>query len=88
MGCGKSNLNTIIVPDTNIIKSVVENCDLLTYCIECDRLTFTKKIVHCTICNICHDIKKYINCNICNLCLDPYCNYDTIKHRKKHKNLV
>ena len=95
MGCGKSSLNPICLPEItryNLFNINIEPCQTydysyLTYCIKCDILGINKKIIHCDIYDRCHDIIKYIHCNICNVCLDPHSDYDTIRHRKLHKKL-
>lgn len=97
MGCGKSSLNPVCLPEINRTNLLNINIDIetpqtydysyLTYCIKCDVLRFNKKTIHCDVCDRCHHISKYLHCNICNVCLNPICDHDTIRHRKLHKNL-
>ena len=59
-----------------------ENKIYIDYCYDCDDIIIKYYFKHCLKCNKCHNKCKQSYCELCNLCIDPFNDFDIIKHRK------
>ena len=68
----------------NIISDsdIYDDDNNIDYCYDCDDIIIKYYFKHCLKCNKCHNKCKQSYCELCNLCIDPFNDFDIIKHRK------